>query len=431
MLIIDGYDVWLQLPPEILVTRYHRILQDANKRLRKNYGTTTRMKSQRTGQEVVPKYNQTVVFGADKICWPNAIKDPACAALPPSTLPADMFGPSTDKDPEGFHNRPRYLNSGAVIGPAAGIRSLYERATQKVEEQDRGSIGDQFVFAEILGEQEYIRGLSRESPQDPSGRWWNRLYGALRTSARSSARDQNITKMMAVEGQRYEFSIGLDYESSLFQTMTHSGQDIEHIRYNDSVLLKSIQKQHQPLRVGPSSLPFDLQQNRYPVPYAMQFPPPDSHPQGILYPFSAELDNIGENLTWSNIPLATNIFAASVPALLHVNGDKSRLSTWWQSMWYFRDSRALLRHYMRSPQGLDAASAAAIGGPTWWDMRGGKGGVWTDHGTWMDWNEVCRKTEDEVFMDGKGRWGREDDSWQITNAWGKSIIGDEGEEDEG
>ena len=426
VLIIDGYDVWFQLPPELLVARYHRLVQNAGKRLRKDYGTITRMKSQGAGEsEIVPKYNQTIIFGADKICWPNAAEDPACAALPPSTLPANIFGPSTDKDPESFHNRPRYLNSGAVIGLAAVIRSLYERATQKVEEQDRGAIGDQFVFAEIFGEQEYQRELTRKSSQGPGGRWWNRLPGALGSSAGPFAGDQKINNMTVVTGQRYEFSIGLDYESSLFQTMAHSGKDIEFIRYNDSALLKNIQEQYQPYAVRLSGLPFDLQQTRNPAPYATQTPPPNRIAKSIFYPFSADLDILSENLTWSNIPLATNIYAASIPSLLHLNGDKSRLSTWWQSMWFFQNSRALLRHYMRSPQSLDAASAAAVGGPTWWDMRGGKGGVWTDQGNWMDWSEVCQNTEDEIFMDGKGTWGREDDSWQIIDAWGRSIIGEQ------
>jgi hypothetical protein len=44
----------------------------------------------------------------------------------------------------------------------------------------------------------------------------------------------------------------------------------------------------------------------------------------------------------------------------------------------------------------------------WWDLRGGKGGVWTDRGHWLTWNEVCGAYDEAVFDDGKGAFGEED-----------------------
>ena len=92
-------------------------------------------------------------------------------------------------------------------------------------------------------------------------------------------------------------------------------------------------------------------------------------------------------------------------------------------MWFSFNSRALLRRYIRSTQSKEAAYAAATGGQTWWDTRGGRGGVWTDKATWMEWGQVCKKTEDEVFADGKGRWGREDQSGNVVNSFGKVMEG--------
>ena len=252
VLIIDGYDVWFQLPPEILIRRYHAGVLEVNERLRRRYGMVRDGKSSDMTADMVQKYTQSVVFGADKICWPNPVADPACAAIPYSTLPKDVYGPQTDKDPESFHNRPRYLNSGTVIGPAADVRAIYEYAVQKVEQNDRGKIGDQFVFAEIFGEQEFQRESIRRSSQSPGGRFYDWLSNSLGTSESPLSANITINNMTTVAGQRYEYSIGLDYESRLFQTMTHSADDLEFIVYNSSASLSSIQAAH-PSRHG---LPF-------------------------------------------------------------------------------------------------------------------------------------------------------------------------------
>jgi hypothetical protein len=124
------------------------------------------------------------------------------------------------------------------------------------------------------------------------------------------------------------------------------------------------------------------------------------------------------------------MYASSVPALLHFNGDKSLLETKWPWMWYARDARALLRRYVRSAIGRNAARAADAGGLNWWDTRGGRGGVWTDVGSWMNWKEVCRRTEDVVFADGKGVWGREEGKSQRVNSFGTVITGGDDEEED-
>jgi hypothetical protein len=140
------------------------------------------------------------------------------------------------------------------------------------------------------------------------------------------------------------------------------------------------------------------------------------------------------------MPLLTNIHSASVPALIHLDEEKplkddkawpvkhpERLTrdTWWYNMWYQPWARALLRKYMRSPTGFDAAQSALLGGQDWWDMRGGKGGVWTDKGEWLDYAEVCTGFEKEVFDDDLGQWGHEggDPDEPVYNQFGKLVKG--------
>lgn len=431
VLIIDGYDVWFQLPPVIMIKRYHQLINEANSRLRRRYGTELKStEGMEVATEVGPKYTQKVLFGADKLCWPNPSSDPACGAVPYSTLPKDIYGPLTDADPHGFHNRPRFLNSGTVMGPVSDVRAIYEVAVEKVEKENLGKIGDQFVFAEIFGEQEYLRESQRQSNQGAGGRWYEWLSNALGASDSPLAANQTIRNVTVVPGRRYEFGIGLDYKSEMFQTMTHSADDVQFLTFNDTALFPQIMEEHPDLKAYPSVPPMDIRLAHGPLWYSS----PGNHSldpkDGILLPHSDKLDDLPERLDWLEVPLATNLYAGTVPALIHINGDKSLLNEWWPSLWYHPYGRALVRRYIRSTQTRQAAQAAAAGGQTWWDMRGGRGGVWTDKGTWMSWGEVCRKTEDEVFQDGKGIWGREEGSRKVTNFFGTVMIADEDGDDD-
>jgi hypothetical protein len=429
VLIIDGYDIWFQLPPKIMIERYYTIIEEANERLRSRYGMVLHEKSgPLRKRELVQKYEQKVLFGADKICWPNHEEDPACAAVPYSTLPKNVYGAETDKDPHAFLNRPRYLNSGAIMGPAADIRAIYKVAIQKAE-AGHGNFGDQYVFAEIFGEQEYQREVNRKSSQGTGGRWLDWLSGALGTPDSPLSSNVTINNSTIKPGQNYEFFLGVDYESRLFQTMTHSAGDVEYVMYNDSDRLAQVQDKYESLRAQPFSLPVDVQRADPPYSYASPGDESEDLTERILLPFSPKLDDIGREPSWYEIPLATNVYTSNVPSLLHFNGDKSLLDTWWPSMWYSRDSRALLRRYVRSGIGRNAARAADAGGLKWWDTRGGRGGVWTDFGTWMNWKEVCRRTEDAVFADGKGAWGREGGDPKLVNSFGLVLSGgDDGED---
>lgn len=434
VLIVDGYDVWFQLPPEVLIERYHSVMNEANERLRARYGMILKDPAGKSDDnQMVQKYTQKILFAADKACSPNPAQDPACAAVPYSTLPKDTYGPMTDKDPHLVLSRPRYLNSGTIVGPVAEVRQLYEYALKKVEEEDRGIIGDQFVFAEIFGEQEYQREMQRKNSQEAPGRWlWlDWISDALGKSESPLSANITINNMTTIAGQNYEFSIGLDYESSLFQTMTRSTNDIEYITYNDSYHLSEIQGSHPSLLSRPLSLPVDLQRAKPPFWYSAPGNHSNDPKDTILLPFSAKLDYIvHQPSSWFDVPLATNLFASTLPSLLHFNGDaKPKLKEWWPLMWYSSSARALLRRYIRSSTGANAARSAAEGGLDWWDTRGGRGGIWTDKATWMSWGEVCKGTEEVVFADGKGVWGKEEGDGRVVNEFGKVISGGDEQDD--
>lgn len=438
VLVIDGYSVWFQLPPEVMIRRYHAMVVEANERLRRRYGMVTEGKPGDGTSDRVQKYTQNVIFGADKTCWPNRAEDPACAAVPYSTLPKDVYGPDIVKDSLAFFNRPRYLNPRNVIGPAADVRAIYKYAVEKVEEKGGGSVDDQSVLADIFGEQEFQRETTRRASQGTPDRFYHWVSNKL--GYPDSPLSANITRnnMTTIAGHRYEYSIGLDYESNLFQTMTHSAADIEFINYNSSAYLSSIQAAHPSLHGLPFFLPPDLQTAKPPFSYVSpgynhtRYADVE-HEKSLLLPYSENLDHLpGQSddptdiePSWRTIPLATNVYAASVPPILHISGDASLLETWWPKLWFHPYARALLRRYVRSTQTPAAAAAAAKGGQTWWDTRGGRGGVWTDNRNWMEWGDVCKGVEEELFGDGKGVFGKEEGEIRMVNSFGKVIIGDD------
>ena len=384
VLVIDGYDVWFQLPPEVLVQRYHKIIRDANQRLRKQYGTVLEAKPWKGGQKKkVQRYMQTVIFGADKLCWPNAPEDPACASLPESTLPRNAYGPNTDQDPKGLTSRPRYLNSGTVIGRVDDVRAIYERALEKVD-QGLGAIGDQFVFAEILGEQEFQRQLLMSNMARP---WYYPLFNTFPYSHPLSPSAKAVKNTTLAQNRRYDFSIGLDYTSSLFQTMTHSSDDIAFITYTN-VTSSSLPQSFSP--VSSLSLPLDINTSRPP------FPTNDTLialATSKLLPLSASLDILPHPTqnSWLSQAIATNLHSLSVPTLLHINGDKSLLDSWWPSLWYQPYARALLRAYMRTPQPF--LWGTVDGEEKTWDRRGGRGGVWRTYNPWGQ--QITGKVQDK------------------------------------
>src|SRR5690606_29171229 len=165
IVVIDGFDAWFQLHPDILIARYKRI------------------KSPET----------LLVLGADKECWPNALNSIACTAVPNSTLPVDAYGDKTDKDPLHYQTRPKFLNSGTIIGPLYGFSKMFRKAEDLINKTlKRGGrvFSDQLFLADMYGQQ-----------------WDARTHDRVRANT--------------------EYGMTLDYWSEFFQTMTHSHADVK------------------------------------------------------------------------------------------------------------------------------------------------------------------------------------------------------------
>ncbi|KAF7161938.1 hypothetical protein CNMCM5623_007353 [Aspergillus felis] len=433
VLIADGYDVFFQLPPEVLIQRFQNILRENNAKLRKKYGLAKEYHPYRKGLEgALQKYSQRVLFAAGKECFPNITADAGCITVPQSTLPPDAYGWKTDIHPEGHLTRPRWLKPGTVIGQAADLKLIYAEVLRFVEE-NRHNRSDYLALTQMYGRQEYVRELERRRSANWFQEW---VYGLIGISDAANVTGVNPR---LESGHRYEYGIGVDFESRLFFNTHKSKRDVEWLQYHDIPTTSSAQMKHGVPRERRLLLPPDLASPRLGNPFIQ---PKFGKDEQVKPEFNSTLDALPNprNHSWHSMPLLTNIHSASVPALIHLDEEKpvtddkawpvkhpERLTrdTWWYNMWYQPWARALLRKYMRSPTGFDAAQSALLGGQDWWDMRGGKGGVWTEKGEWLDYAEVCTGFEKEVFDDDLGQWAHEggDPDEPVYNQFGQLVKG--------
>jgi hypothetical protein len=390
-------------------------MRDSSYQLLEKYGLVVDSNSTTQVSSPFPKFVSKVLFGAAKECS-NPSGDPACISPPQSPLPEDIYGPQTDKHAQGKYNRPRFMGSTMAMGRVSDLRPIYQHAIDMLELGD-GSQNSQNVFSQIFGEQEYVRSLTPESKSLSMSAKFRKLF----TGGETKPKPENFAPE---PNKNYEFSITLDYISSIFQIMNNSNEDVHMLSFDHPSIIASPSRISAAAFANPIHLPRDLNSTLAPF---SQYIVSSLHPDPPITTLD-DMPGAWEKNSWEEIELATNVIVpgASVPASLNFYGNEVLLSSMWSQMWYQKYARALMRQYIRSPAGPIAAEAAQEGGEKWWDLRGGKGGVWTDRGEWLDWNEVCGAFDSEVFGDGKGEFGYEDESiggQKVEYKFGKVISG--------
>ncbi|KAF2740717.1 hypothetical protein EJ04DRAFT_163919 [Polyplosphaeria fusca] len=378
VLIVDGYDVWFQLRPSMLIARYYAINEAANARIRKAMGSRA-MDAE--------KIEQTIVFSAQKRCWPWKADDPACYAIPEWSLPADAYGPETDVD-IGFKKNPyvkfrqRYLNSGNVMGRVGSMRTLYQRAMHKAE-KDANFGSDQKILSEIFGDQEFQREVMRERHQSS----WQRFSGWA--TGKRSILDSHSTRHPRErrKGQPDEFGIGLDYASLIGHPTVFCEEDSEWLRHSDAehITKASADRGVDPPRI--KELATDVSESQPPF---LTMVPTGQH---------------AEDQMWREVPLYSNVWTSVVPGLIHHNAHRDGLKklrkTAWDRMWYFEGLRWLYNSTVAGPSGPVAVVDDASGKrQAWWSPTRNKGGAESDKGKWLSWAHLCGEYEGELFRDG-------------------------------
>ncbi|KAI9801473.1 MAG: hypothetical protein M1833_002705 [Piccolia ochrophora] len=359
VVIVDGSDAWFQLPPEVMLERFETVLKG--------------------------NPSQTVVFGAQE-CGPDQRDDLACIAS--SSSNTSLGHQETSKN-KGKPNALLPLDSSVVMGLASSLSVLFYEAQGRKSQPDGLDSEDRSILHRIFAEQQQRRSSGKKLPL---GRLTNTLSHRLTsaTHARDTTRE-HPQKQTATSSRAYR--IGLDHDHQLFQTISSSSNDLDTVVYNGSHVPSKFSKLYH-WRRNPS-LPTELQ--RLPSPLT------------VLSRSNSSLPD----LSWSDLPLLTNLHTTSIPALVHFRSDTpaSTLANLWAKAWFHPYARTLLH---------DSIHASPREG-AYWDSRGGKGGAWTVNGQWKGWRELCGEFGEEVFGDGKGTWGKEVDDGKVWDDWGKMI----------
>ncbi|USP81392.1 hypothetical protein yc1106_08666 [Curvularia clavata] len=410
VLIVDAQETRFQLPGDVIIAQYKQLLVDGNTRLLKRYGTD---------ENGAQKFNQTIIFGAEKLCEGD---DMACKYVPLSIFPDDMYGAEAGR--RISETPAKFLNARTVMGPAGDLRTLYEAALKKFQERKSQSQTIQSVMATLFAEQQLNRDAFEVKTKSSSAKLKDLFRGRLSDSLaknrlyRAKASLSNFTTL--------DFSIGLDYTHTLFQPLSYTTPDeIIPLMHTESINLTQY-THHSPDTIYlslPAALstakpPFSRPDFTAPNPSPNQKP---SHMENLEY--KLHLDALPDRtVQWPSIPLIQNTYTGAIPAVLSFpptapdnTSPSANISE--ADLWYSPYKRALLRNVFRNRQSPKGYHDAAVGGDREWDRRGGLGGVWmAGEGTWVPWGQqeedgsggVCGGERDmEVFGDGKGVWMKE------------------------
>jgi hypothetical protein len=368
---LDGYDMWVQLPVHVFVSRFETLLRLEDRRIALRMGRAAEAEGVRA----------KVVFGASKRCGPNKNNTIACYPIPESPLPADLFGPGTDTD-SGFnayaHVRQRYLVAGFAVGRVRDIRATFQEAHRRMKlclaeppsDDDKMYIchrgSDQSLFTQVWGHQEFHREVMRRHHRTEEERLLEekpqRLLSAKTPGGRrpvSTNEGQVIDDPLNpsfpheemdetyLPGQPFEYGITVDYFSSL----THST----------------------------SNAIWDAGFVDRPNPYTINVAPvmPD-RPTNCTHLTIPPADFNVQAPAWRDLPMYTELCTGSVPAVVHLNDAswKRRLGELWPRTWWYGRARRLLDQRRRKD------------GPL-------AGGARTDTGADLSWDDLCPAAYDE------------------------------------
>ncbi|KAF0643179.1 hypothetical protein FPSE5266_07844 [Fusarium pseudograminearum] len=377
VLVIDGYDVWFQLPAQILLERYHKINREANERLYRQWNRRGPM-----------PMRQTILFGSGKCCYPGTVRagtDMRCDQWPMSPLRTDLYGPDTEKNmTQNEKIRPKWINDGIMIGPAGDVRRYLRHAQEKME---RGlglgihMYSSQATTGEVFIEQEILRQWQRET-KTPT---------------------QNVLEVM---NSNLEFHAGLDYGQliSVQTTKTRNRDKSEHgdfVRLGDQ---SDIDQHSEALGIIPSriqGLPDDIKAARNPL-----------------------SDMVG-GANWTDMPLYANFYTESVPVMIHYNSLKDRRSSWWHKPWYYQHLRKLVKSglELRHPDEPLVTLKLRNGRIRYWPLSAEEedryprqfNGTADERLNKMRFNDICKHEKtaphgpnqewwEEVFRDTGGPW---------------------------
>jgi hypothetical protein len=366
VLIVDGYDVLMQLPPEILIERYFQVVDQHDGRISRRLGISIEETRKRGIRD-------TVFWGPDKWCWPTDYAAARCWAVPDSPLPRDAHGPMTGSGDMEFNN-PKWLNSGTTLGPVKDVRVLLAASMEEIQRTYNPKFeqkeSDQLYIANIWGRQEYFRSLDASHGEPVGG----------------GPPDRRVP--VRKEGENVEFHTALDYESSMFFLRAANEPFYDYIPFDHSGLNARMNKDM--FGEGQHFVPFDIPM-----------------PANVMFALTRLYDSIPDlhagktaNEWIRKVRLGVGFVTKSIFPLWHCTGPKDVIDPEYTKMWFYPYARSLIKATVRAFQGGELITAHNVAGRTWapkWpypntdELSDELGGAWTDYDglTFVEWESMC------------------------------------------
>ena len=295
VILLDSPYNWLQLRPEVMLSRYYRIINESNERLHQTIGKS---------RAIELGIQQSIVFAAQDTCSRHGSDELACLAVPNSPL-SDIAALASLK----------HLSVGTVVGRLANLRTLFKHLKSKAE-RTMDNVDLQAIAEETFGKQEYRREFLRQQNFSFAKRVWHsiqKLFGSGRT-----ALDQ-INGGRIVEDREEtssEFGIVLDYANELGLSVGEATDDVDWVQHGSA-----------------SKLPVDLASSM----------PPFWTPTG---------NDIPTQKGWKDVDLLVDRRTGSIPAVINFphNSSTPMQTHGWLNFWMRANAKTLFKEAVSIPR---------------------------------------------------------------------------------
>ena len=280
-----------------------------------------------------------------------------------------MYGVNTDtavgRD-EHSSFRPRYPDSGLVMGPVRALRDFYKQVWTRqntTAAHDMGRVEGEIVSTMWAEQQRY-----RDSVLPAQRPWSQPLMDELSTGRSKASGEQAATE--GVEAMGREYGLALDYSSSIAHYTASSRDDARQLE--DQKMLDPGSEQD--CKPHLKSMPKDILASR----------PPD------------------RETNWKSVMLYTQTCTGQIPAVIHNSESGVREALAWRNLWlypYLQKWRDNKRHEGRSqPPG----AAVGAGEEGMEDVKNvNNGAAWVGDREKIEWWDLC---EGQGFEKGLFDW---------------------------
>nr|CEG02875.1 unnamed protein product [Fusarium pseudograminearum CS3487] len=301
---------------------------------------------------------KTLLWGADKYCFPRERDEPQCWAVPESFLSHNVYGKHT-QDRSMRYADPRHLNSGTVIGSLGDLRDCVDAALILIENTWNATFNhrnsDQFYLGKLYARQEVNHTMAITGGRIPN------LKGT-----------RKLPQFSGFGTEQTDYHMAVDHESAFTCTQCANVDWMRNIAFD--------RPGHRSVVKGNSS------KKKHPFkPFTIQMPGLVVNALTKLYD---AIDHEQPTEEWiKSVQLGTNIATGHIYPLYHGTCRKSNFMSRYMDLWLYPMSRRLLGAASKALEAKEPLTGGMVDGRYWVssqhyphdeDGLQGLGGIYTD-----------------------------------------------------